>query len=106
MTLLIPATQCVLHMVSVGEADKQLSFWEWSVRISIFLLKNCFFKGYEFACLFQCSSKGTEDFTVLAWGHKSWFASHLKAARIFDKIIFTRHKNAAWVVESQRNNTF
>lgn len=90
MTLLIPATQCVLHlllMVSVGEADKQSSFWEWSVRISI-LLKNCFFRGYEFACLFQCSSKGTENFTLLGWGHKSWLASHLNAMHTFDKIIF------------------
>lgn len=93
MALLIPATQCVLHMprmVSVGEADKQSSFCKYSIRISI-LLKNCFFKGYELACLFQHSGKRTEDFTLFGRDHKYCFTSNLKATgkHIFlNKIIF------------------
>lgn len=81
MALLIPATQCVLHMpciVSVGKADKQLSFCKYSIGISI-LLKNCFFKRYKLACLFQHSSKKHKDFTLFGRDHKYSFSSNLNA---------------------------
>jgi len=66
MALLIPATQCVLHMprmVSVGEEDKQLSFCKYSTRISILLKKIAFSRGMSLPD-YSSKSTATEEMKI------------------------------------------